>query len=179
MWVHRLLLSTGQVDDADRLHGSELTNTSQSIPAPRALLVHIVVDEDQDHHEAYRSMLCFALHLDSARATGQVNMLQPILDLDPDEQAPIRAWLIARRWPAWARADPLVRQLLGIPDPPILLAEAARHWMIPIQTLARAAREERLPTIRAGDRQLVYLTTIHEAQQRGLLHHTVGRPRRT
>jgi len=78
------------------------------------------------------------------------------------------------RWPAWARADQSVRQLLGIPDAPVLLAEVSRHCMIPIQTLAKTALEERLPTIRVGDRQLIYLTTIAEAQQRRRLHHTLG-----
>jgi hypothetical protein len=49
---------------------------------------------------------------------------------------------------------------------------------VPLATRANAAARERLPTIRAGDRHLVYLAPIREAQDRGLLHAQRGRPHR-
>ena len=49
---------------------------------------------------------------------------------------------------------------------------------VPVErALAHAASRDRLPTIRAADRHLVYLDTIHEAERRGLLHGQRGRPR--
>lgn len=58
------------------------------------------------------------------------------------------------------------------------LAAAARQWMLPLATLSGAAIAERLPTIRAGDRHLIYSTTLGEALQRGVLHDQRGRPQR-
>jgi hypothetical protein len=122
--------------------------------------------------------MMFALRSDSTSNTGVLDALQPVLDLSKEEQHTLQTWLMHRRWPAWARAALPVRALLGEPAPPILLAEAARAWMLPLATLTTAVAQERLPTIQCGDRHLVYQSTIREAQERGLLHHGRGRPSR-
>jgi hypothetical protein len=178
MWLTRGLVLGDEVRDPEVLASVALTVTAEALPPPRALLVHVLVDEDAGHRNSYRAIACAPLRLDAEEQTGVIQALELALELAPDEQQTIRRWLITRRWPAWARADPALRSLLGAPEPPVLLAEAARQSMIPLATLAKAALEERLPTIRAGDRQLVYLATIVEAQQRGLLHAGPGRPRR-
>ena len=46
----------------------------------------------------------------------------------------------------------------------------------PLATLSGAAVAERLPTIRAGDRHLIYSATIGEAQQRGVLQAAARSP---
>jgi len=97
--------------------------------------------------------------------------------LTPAEQQILRNWLIGRHWPAWARAARSVRTLLGETEAPIALAEAARQWMLPLATLSGAALAERLPTIRVGDRHLIYSATIGEALGRGVLQPQRGRPR--
>jgi hypothetical protein len=178
MWLTSLLVEDVQVSDGSHLQEYTLQVTTDLILPPRAVLVHILADEGHDHRDAFRSLTCFALQLDREHTTGRVGLHQPILDLTITEQAALRSWLISQRWPAWARADHTVRKMLGMHEALVLLAEAARNAMIPLPTLAKAAQEERLPTIRAGDRQLVYLSTIREAQERKLLHHVPGRPRR-
>ncbi len=104
-------------------------------------------------------------------------MRGPLLTLPTSAQQILRDWLIARRWPAWARAALSVRTLLGTTEAPIALAEAARQWMLPLPTLSGAAVAERLPTIHIGDRHLIYPATIGEALQRGVLQPQRGRPR--
>jgi hypothetical protein len=178
MWLTSLFVDDGQVLDGAYLQEYILQGTTELILPPRAVLVHILADEGHDHRDAFHSVTCFALQLDHEHKTGYVGLHQPILDLMATEQAAIRSWLIAQRWPAWARADHTVRKMLGMHEEPMLLAEAARDAMIPLPTLAKAAQEERLLTIRAGDRQIVYLSTIREAQQLALLHHAPGRPRK-
>ena len=69
----------------------------------------------------------------------------------------------------WARATLPVGALLGAPEPPLLL---------PLATLTSVVAQERLPTLRVGDRHLVYQATIAEAQARGLLLDQRGRPAR-
>lgn len=75
-----------------------------------------------------------------------------------------------------AQASLSVRVLLGDPTPPVLLAEAAREWMLPLATLVSASAPDMLPTLRGGNRQLVYTTSIREAQENGLLHTGHGQP---
>jgi hypothetical protein len=55
-----------------------------------------------------------------------------------------------------------------------LLAEAARQWILPLATLSGAAVAERLPTMRASDRHLVYSATIGEGIERGVLRSMGG-----
>jgi len=178
MWLTSLLVEGTQMSTADDITAFSLSAVYMPILPPRALLVHILAAEDALAHDAYRTVTCFAVQLDHVQHTGVVSLL-PVLDLTLIEQATIRRWLIVSRWPAWARADHAVRKVLGVLEAPVLLAAAARHYMIPLPTLAKAALEERLPTMRAGDRQLVYLSTVAEAQERKLLHHAPGRPRRS
>lgn len=132
--------------------------------APHDLLVQIQKDA-----ERYVSALAYACLLDWEAGTGLLDIQRPTRDLSEVEQCLLREWLIARSWPSWARADVSVRALAGEPDEPIMLAEAARRVGMPLITLAKAAEQGRLPTIQAGDRQLIYLSTIGEARERGLL----------
>jgi hypothetical protein len=176
--VESVLVVGEQVTDADDLASWQLTVAALPPSGPRQLLVHLVVTEDAQYHDAVSSLTVFALHCDTTGRAGVIDALQPLLVLSPHEQRTLRAWLISKRWPAWARAVPPVRALLGDHAPPVLLAEAARAWMLPLATLTTAAREERLPTMQCGDRHLVYQSTIAEAQERGLLHHGRGRPSR-
>jgi hypothetical protein len=178
MWVLSLVVDGEVIQDADDLEVRMLTVAPISQPAPRQLLAHIVVTEDAEHHDSYTALMAFAVQLDTTSQTGHVNMLQPVLQLTMVEQRALRTWLIAQRWRAWARAALPVRALLGEVAPPVLLAEAARQWMLPLVTLTTAVAQDRLPTIHVGDRHLIYVSTIAEAQARGLLHHQRGRPPR-
>jgi hypothetical protein len=174
--VETVLVVGHQVIDAADLVDWQLTVASLVATAPRQLLAHMVVTEDAQYRDAVSSLTVFALHCETTGRTGVIDALQPLLTLTPDEQQTLRTWLIGKRWPAWARAALPVRALLGEPAPPVLLAEAARTWMVPLATLTSAVTQDRLPTIQCGDRHLVYQSTIGEAQERGLLHHQRGRP---
>ena len=176
--VESVLVVGDQVMDAADLVDWQLTVASSVATAPRQLLAHMVVTEDAQYRDAYSSLTVFALYCATTEHSGVIDALRPILDLTSDEQQALCTWLIGRRWPAWARATLPVRALLGELAPPVLLAEAARAWMLPLATLTTAVAQERLPTIQCGDRHLVYLSTIAEAQERGLLHHGRGRPSR-
>jgi hypothetical protein len=178
MWVLSLIVDGEVIHDAADLEPFQLTVASISHPAPRQLLAHVVVTEDAKHDDAYTELMMFAAQFDSTSHVGQIDVLQPVLQLTSVEQHALRAWLIAQRWRAWARAALPVRALLGEVAPPILLAEAARQWMVPLATLTTAVAQDRLPTIHVGDRHLVYTSTIAEAQARGLLHQQRGRPSR-
>jgi len=146
--------------------------------APRMLLAHVTVTEDHASCAAYSTLTILALQGDPARRTGTIDLAQPLLTLPASAQQTLRDRLISRRWPAWARAALSVRTLLGAAEAPIALAEAARQWMLPLATLSGAAHAERLPTIPAGDRHLIYSATIGEALQRGVLQPQRGRPPR-
>jgi hypothetical protein len=178
MWVLSLVVDGEVIQDAADLEVRVLTVAPISQSAPRQLLAHVVVTEDTQNDDAYVALMVFALRLDGATHTGQVDLLQPLLQLTPSEQGTLRTWLITQRWRAWARAALPVRTLLGEPAPPILLAEAARQWMMSLATLTTAVAQDRLPTIRVGDRHLIYTSTMAEAQARGLLHQQRGRPSR-
>ena len=106
-----------------------------------------------------------------------IDLARPLLTLHAAEQHILRDWLITNHWPVWARAALSVRTVLGTAEGPIALAEAARQWMLPLATLSGAAVAERLPTIPAGDRHLIYSATIGEALGRGVLQPQRGRPR--
>ena len=147
------------------------------IAEPRSLLVHVGLDETDAGQDMYMVLVVQALRLSESESQAHINLL-PLLELTSLEQQIIRAWLIGRRWPAWARATQSVRGLLGVSDMPVLLANAARQLWMPLTTLQSAAADDRLPTIRIAGRHLVYLDTILEAQQRGLLHAERGRPQR-
>jgi len=178
MWVESVLVIGDQIMDAAELDGWALTVGIVDDTQPRMLVVHVTVTEDQAGVTAYSGITIFALAGDSALRSGTIDLTQPVLTLQPAEQQLLREWLIGHRWPGWARAALSVRVMLGATEPPIALAEAARQWMLPLATLSGAAVAERLPTIRVGDRHLVYSATIGEAQQRGLLQPQRGRPRR-
>lgn len=178
MWVESVLVIDDQIVDAAELGGWALTVGALDETQPRMLLAHVTVTEDQVGVTAYSSVTILALVEESALRSGTIDLTQPVLTLRPSEQQVMREWLISRHWPAWARAALSVRTLLGEAEPPVLLAEAARQWMLPLPTLSGAAVAERLPTIRVGDRHLIYTATIDEAQQRGMLLPGRGRPQR-
>jgi len=174
-----LALINGQVVDAEELLCESLPTRVLPPIGPRGLLVTVVSVEDAAYHLAYTAVIVYVLALDEAAQPVGVDLLHPMTMLLPTEQASLRAMLVRQSWSAWARSPQHVRALLGSLDPPLLLADAARQRGIPLPTLANAAMRDRLPTIRAGDRHLVYLATIIEAQERGLLHIQRGRPQRT
>lgn len=177
-WALSALVDGEIVRDSSDLEALQLTSAPVPPGAPRQLLAHVVVTEDAEHDDAYTAVMVFAVQLDGTSHTGQIDMLQPLLQLTPMEQHALRTWLITRRWRAWARAALPVRALLGESAPPVLLAEAARQLMVPLATLTTAVAQGRLPTVHAGDRHLIYLSTMAEAQARGLLRYQRGRPSR-
>jgi hypothetical protein len=178
MLVTTLAVLHGQVADAEEEVRESLTVAVPPPDGPRGLLVSLVSVEDTAFHLAYIGVVAYALALDGEGRPTSVDLLHPLAELTPSEQVVLRTALVRQSWGAWARAPQHVRALLGRSDPPVLLADAARQLDIPLPTLANAAVSERLPTIRAGDRHLVYLATVVEAQDRGLLHFQRGRPRR-
>lgn len=178
MWVESVLVVGDQIADAAELDGWVLTAGTLDDARSRMLLAHVTTTEDQLGCTAYSALTIVALQGDAATHLGVLDLARPLLVLGPHEQQALRAWLIARSWPAWARAALCVRAIVGETEPPVLLAEAARQWMLSLATLSGAASAERLPTIRMGDRHMVYSATICEAQQRGVLQLQRGRPRR-
>jgi hypothetical protein len=176
MWIESVLIVHDQLGDAAELEGWQLNVGACDVAAPRMLLAHATVAEDARSIAAYSALTILALQGDAAIRTGVIDLARPLLTVPPSEQQLLRDWLITRHWPAWARAALSVRTLLGDAAPPIALAAAARQWMLPLATLSGAAVAERLPTIRASDRHLVYSATIGEALQRGVLHQQRGRP---
>jgi hypothetical protein len=178
MLVTTLAVLHDQVVDAEEVVRESLAVVVPPPDGPRGLLVTLVSVEDTAFLLAYVAVVAYALVLDNeGRPTG-VNLLHPLAELTQSEQVVVRTALVRQSWSAWARAPQHVRALLGCPESPLRLADAARQLGIPLPTLANAAVGERLPTIRAGDRHLVYLVTVIEAQDRGLLHIQRGRPRR-
>jgi hypothetical protein len=178
MWIESVLIVGDQIMDAAELDGWQLSVGIYDVIAPRMLLAHVTVTEDLANCAAYSALTLLALTGEPALRTGMIDLARPLLTLEPSEQQILRGWLIARGWPAWARAALSVRAMLGEGASPIALAEAARAWMLPLATLSGAAVAERLPTIRCGDRHLVYRTTIGEALERRVLQSQRGRPRR-
>ncbi len=178
MWVESVLVVGDQVLDAAELDGWRLNVGEGDGSRPRMLLTHLTLVEDQSNCAAYSALTMLALQGDSATRRGTIDLARPLLAPLPTEQDILRTWLIGRNWPAWARAARSVRAMLGDAEAPIALAEAARQWMLPLPTLSGAAVAERLPTIRVGDRHLIYPATISEAQQRGVLQPQRGRPPR-
>lgn len=142
----------------------------------RMVVVHSTIGEDAAGQRGYTSITLFALHSTDERQA--LLGLQPLDDLTPAEQQRLRAWFVTQHWPSWARAELAVRSRLGVHDPLITLTEAAKQTMVPMPTLQTAAAQDRLPTIHVAGRQLVYVTTIAEAYERGQLHFARGRPRR-
>ena len=177
-WLESVVLHQGEIVDEGFLTDWTLAATLAPLPRPAALLlVHVEVNEDGAGHIAYSGLTVLACQLVDAEHQALIS-LTPVIELLPHEQQVLRQWLTNQRWSAWARALHSVRLRLGAPDLPVSLSEAARQTMIPLPTLQSAAAEERLPTIRAADRQLLYVDTIIEAQARGLLHYGRGRPLR-
>jgi hypothetical protein len=84
-------------------------------------------------------------------------------------QRGLKRWLIELSWHAWATASEELRAYAGDREPAISLKHAADERGINISTLSKAARENRLPTIGAGDRRLIYRSTIDEALERGTI----------
>jgi hypothetical protein len=179
MWVESVLVVGDQLVDAAELDGWRLTVGAGDDTQPRWLLAHLILTEDRFGCAAYSALTLLAVHGDVATRAGTIDLARPLLAPLAAEQQTLRAWLIERNWPAWARGALNVRALLGAAEPALLLAEAARQWMLPLATLSGAAVAERLPTIRVGDRHLIYSTTIGEAIERGVLLLQRGRPRRS
>jgi hypothetical protein len=179
MWVESVLLAGDQVVDVTELDGWHLTVGMGTVERPRMLLAHLILTEDATGCAACSALTLLAVQGDAATRSGTIDLARPLLTPSPTEQRTLRAWLIERNWPAWARAALSVRTLLGAAEPAILLADAARQWMLPLPTLSGAAVAERLPTMRVGDRHLVYSATIGEAIARGVLRSQRGRPRRS
>lgn len=173
-----LVLMDGQAREIEAAADSSLAVGPVVADQRHAVLATLLTMEDTAYQLAYAALACYGLALGDNGQPTFVDLTRPLVDLRPDEQAALRELLIGQSWPAWARAPQHLRALLGCPEPPLLLADAARQLGLPLATLANAAARERLPTIRAGDRHLVYLATIVEAQGRGLLHPQRGRPRR-
>jgi len=178
MLIMSLVVDGDAVEDAADLAGFQVTVSPISPAVPRQMLAHVGITEDAEHDTAITALMLFAAQLDSISHTGRVDVLQPLVQLRQLEQRALRSWLIKQHWRAWARAALPVRTLLGEMAPPMLLAEAAREWMMPLATLTTAVAQDRLPTIHVGDRHLIYATTVAEAQTRGLLHQQRGRPSR-
>ena len=178
MLLTTLAVINGQVFDAEELLGESLPTCALPPIRPRGLLVTVVSVEDAAYHLAYTAVVCYTLALDTTHRPVAVDLLHPLTTLLPTEQSSLRTMLVRQSWSAWARSPQHLRTLLGCPDPPLLLADAARQLAMPLPTLANAAVRDRLPTMRAGDRHLVYLATVLEAQDRGLLHLQRGRPQR-
>jgi len=160
MWVESVLMVGDQIVDAANLDGWRLDVGACDLAAPRMLLAHVTVTEDRASVAAYSGLTILAITGEADRRTGMIDLARPLLELGPAEQQMLRDWLISRRWPAWARAALSVRTLLGAAEAPIALAEAAWQWMLPLPTLSGAAVDERLPTIRVGDRHLVYILSM-------------------
>ncbi len=179
MFVTTLVLIDGKLHDAEDLAVDQLRVCAPAITERRGLLATVVSVEDAAFQLAYTALICYRLRLAADGRPDAVDLLHPLTELRLDEQRALRTALVASSWPAWARATQHLRGLLGVAEPPLLLADAARQVAMPLATLANAAGRERLPTIRAGDRHLVYLETIQEAAARGLLHMQRGRPRRS
>lgn len=179
MLASTLVVVNGQVIDAEEVLRDGLVIQASFPAATRPLLVTVVSVEDQAFHLAFTAVLPYAMSLEATGLPQRVDLVHPLTELLPGEQSALRGALTRQSWAAWARAPQHVRALLGCPEPPLLLAEAARQFSIPLPTLANAAVNDRLPTIRAGDRHLVYTATIIEAQAQGVLHMQRGRPRRS
>lgn len=173
LWYESVIIDGDHQVKAADLAEVELVTVTSS----RRLLVHVCIEEDEGGEQSYVALMAFIVQ---RRADGspQIEAIEPIVALSLDEQTTIRTWLVRRHWPAWARASAVVRTLLGEAEASISLAEAARAWMLPLSTLTTAAEQGRLPTLPGGGRRLVYASTIREAQDRGLLQPTRGRPRR-
>ena len=168
MWVESVLVVGDQVVDAADLDGWCLAVGAGDSNTPHILLAHLILTEDATGCAAYSALTLLAVQGDAAMRSGTIDLARPLLTPSPTEQRTLRAWLIERNWPAWARAALSVHSLLGAAEPAILLA-----------TLSGAAVAERLPTMRVGDRHLVYSTAIGEAIERGVLRSQRGRPRRS
>lgn len=178
MLVSTLALINHQVVDAEETLTGSLPTCALDPERPRGLLVTLIAVENTMFHLAYVGLVVHGLALDLAGRPSGVDLLHPLTELTAPEQGALRTALVRQSWSAWARAPHHVRAFLGCAEPPVLLADAARQLALPLPTLANAATVDRLPTIRVGDRQLIYLATITEAQERGLLHAQRGRPRR-
>lgn len=164
------------VRPADALSPDSLAVALVEPEQRQGLLATILSVEDGRYQLAYAALICYGALVDRHGQPTHVDLLRPLDALRPAEQQTLRALLVRQSWPAWARAPLHVRALLGRPEPPLALADAARRAGASLATLASAAVRERLPTIHVGDRHLVYLETIGEAYDRGLLHTQRGRP---
>lgn len=175
-----LLSTTLVVIDGQAREIEAATVSSLAVGAVTAdqRLASLLTVEDMAYQLSYAALTCYGIAIGADGKPAYVDITRPLVDLLPGEQAALRELLISQSWPAWARAPRHLRVLLGCPDPLLLLADGARRRGYPLATLSNAVVHERLPTIRAGDRHLVYLATIIEAQSRGLLHPQRGRPRR-
>ena len=178
-WVEQVLLIDGAVFDPNTFADWAIAATLSPLPiGPRSLLALFELNENSKGQAAYAAVSAFACDLVYASQSMVVSLL-PLAELYAHEQQALRTWLTDRNWPAWARANHLVRSRLGAVEEPVLLSEAAEQTHIPVTTLQSAAVAERLPVFVAADRQLVYVDTVLEAQQRKLLGLGRGRPRRS
>jgi hypothetical protein len=178
MLTTTLLVRGATAHEADAVFNAPLAVAPVAPESRTGLLATVVSAEDAAYQLAYMALVAYPLACDAQGRPTQVDLLRPLAALAPEEQQALRTWLMRQSWSAWARAPQHLRALLGCPEPPLLLADAARQVGAALATLANAAVRERLPTMRAGDRHLVYLATLDEAYARGLLHLQRGRPRR-
>jgi len=127
MWAESVLVVGDQVVDATELDGWRLHVGASDDTQARMLLAHRILTEDAATCVAYSALTLLPVQGDAAARTGRIDLARPLLTPSPAEQQTVRAWLIDRNWPAWARASLSMRMLLGAAAPPIMLAEAARQ----------------------------------------------------
>ena len=120
MWVESVLVVGDQVVDVADLDGWRLAIGAGDDTKPRMLLAHLILTEDGANCAAYSALTLLAVQGDAAARMGTIDLTRPLLAPLPAEQRILRAWLLERNWPAWARASLSVRTLLGESEPPIL-----------------------------------------------------------
>ena len=159
-WIESVIVDATDVRDAAILHDwTTFASSTVAIPPPRCLLVHVGHVENEAGQDVNTMLMVQALRFHDLERRATMRML-PLGELITAEQALLRSWLITQRWTAWARASHAVRSFVGANEQPILLADAARQFWIPLNTLQSAAADERLPTIRSAGRHLIYADTI-------------------
>lgn len=178
-WMGSMIITADGkgVTDEGSLLGFENSNPPISLGARQLLWVEYGGNGVPLAPSSYAIVRCFPLYLDFTARRMWLDLRGDTIIPSGVEGQTIRQTLINISWEAWCRAEPEVRELLGADCQLISLADAAVIEGVPLTTLARAAREGRLPTIsHTAGRHLVYLSTIEEARRLGRLRGKVGRP---